>query len=60
MMLKALIILSFVAIAGCGIKGPPLPPVPEVQQPPPVVEQPKTETPAADAIKTIKKKKKTK
>ena len=60
MMLKALIILSFVAITGCGIKGPPLPPVPEIQQPPPVVEQPKAETPAADAIKTIKKKKKTK
>lgn len=60
MILKAWIILSFVVISGCGIKGPPLPPVPETQQSPLVVEQPKAETPAADAIKTIKKKKKTK
>lgn len=60
MTLKALIILSFVIVSGCGIKGPPLPPLPETQQPPTVIEQPVPVVPAADAIKTIPKKKKTK
>lgn len=59
-MLKSLIILSFVIVTSCGIKGPSLPPVPEVQQTAPAIEQPKAEAPTAEAIKTIQKKKKTK
>jgi len=60
MTLKFLIISAFIFIHGCGIKGPPLPPTPEVQQTAAVVGQPKVETPATEAIKTIKKKKKIK
>ena len=57
---KALILFSFCAVFSCGIKGPPLPPLPVQQQPATVIEQPKPEAPANEAIKTIKKKKKTK
>ncbi len=59
MRIQILFITSFVVISGCGIKGPPLPPVVE-PQPATTLEQPKSEAPAAEAIKTIKKKKKTK
>jgi predicted small lipoprotein YifL len=56
-LLKFISILLFFFITSCGIKGPPLPPQPEVQ-PAVITEQSKTETSTTDKRQIIEQKKK--
>lgn len=58
MFIRILFLITYFIISSCGIKGPPLPPLPETQNQPAPLIDPAPTTPTAPAKSLPKKKKK--